>query len=92
MVSATHSHTGPVLVAAQLPADNPVKKSASEYVAKYEGVHGKGSVNAFGGYAWDAGILLANAAPGALKKAQPGSKEFRAALRDALDPKLRGLE
>jgi branched-chain amino acid transport system substrate-binding protein len=70
--------TGPVLVAAQLPADNPVKKSAMEYVGKYEAVHGKGSVNAFGGYAWDAGILLANAAPVALKKAQPGSKEFRA--------------
>ena len=28
--------TGPVLVAGQLPADNPVKKTASEYVAKYE--------------------------------------------------------
>ena len=27
---------GPVLVAAQLPADNPVKKSATEYVVKYE--------------------------------------------------------
>ena len=77
--------TGPVLVAAQLPADNPVKKSASEYVAKYEAVHGAGSVNAFGGYAWDAGLLLANAVPAALKKGQPGSKEFRAALRDALE-------
>ena len=77
--------SGPVLVATQLPADNPVKKSAMEYVGKYEGVHGKGSVNAFGGYAWDAGMLLANAAPVALKKAQPGSKEFRAALRDALE-------
>lgn len=77
--------TGPVLVAAQLPADNPVKKSASEYVAKYEAVHGKGSVNAFGGYAWDAGILLANALPVALKKAQPGSREFRLALREALE-------
>jgi len=77
--------TGPVLVAAQLPADNPVKKSASEYVAKYEAVHGKGSVNAFGGYAWDAGMLLANALPVALKKAQPGSREFRLALREALE-------
>lgn len=77
--------TGPVLVAAQLPADNPVKKSAGEYVAKYEAVHGKGSVNAFGGYAWDAGMLLANALPVALKKAQPGSREFRLALREALE-------
>ena len=77
--------TGPVLVAAQLPADNPVKKSAGEYVAKYEAVHGKGSVNAFGGYAWDAGMLLVNALPVALKKAQPGSREFRLALREALE-------
>ncbi len=77
--------TGPVLVAAQLPADNPVKKSATEYVTKYEAAHGPGSVTAFGGYAWDAGLLLANAVPVALKKGEPGSKEFRAALRDALE-------
>lgn len=77
--------TGPVLVAAQLPADNPVKKSAAEYVGKYEAVHGKGSVNAFGGYAWDAGQLLAEALPAALKKAQPGNREFRLALRDAIE-------
>ena len=77
--------SGPVLVAAQLPADNPVTKSASEYVTKYEGVHGKGSVNAFGGYAWDAGQLLANALPAALKKAQPGTREFRQALRTAIE-------
>jgi len=77
--------TGPVLVAAQLPADNPVKKAALEYVSKYEAANGKGSVSAFGAYAWDAGLLLANAAPVALKKAQPGSREFRLALREALE-------
>jgi len=77
--------TGPILVAAQLPADNPVKKAASEYVSKYEAAHGKGSISAFGGYAWDAGLLLGNAIPAALKKAQPGSREFRLALRDALE-------
>jgi len=77
--------TGPMLVAAQLPADNPVKKSANEYVSKYEAAYGKGSVSSFGGYAWDAGLLLANAVPSALKKAKPGSREFRLALRDALE-------
>ena len=77
--------TGPVLVAAQLPADNPVKKAAMEYVTKYETANGKGSVSAFGAYAWDAGLLLANTAPVALKKAPPGSREFRLALRDALE-------
>ena len=84
-VEGTLLPSGPVLVAAQLPNDNPVKKSAVEYVGKYEAVHGKGSVTAFGGYAWDAGLLLAQAVPAALKKAQPGSREFRKALRDALE-------
>ncbi|MDZ4254335.1 MAG: hypothetical protein U1A72_17345 [Sulfuritalea sp.] len=37
------------------------------------------------GHAWDAGALLQNAVPTALKKARPGTKEFRAALRDALE-------
>jgi len=76
---------GPVLVADQLPADHPVKKSAMEYVNKYEAAQGKGKVSTFGAHAWDAGLLLATAAPVAMKKAQPGSKEFRAALRDALE-------
>lgn len=76
---------GPVLVAAQLADSNPVKKSALEYIKKYEAAHGPGSVSTFGAHAWDAGLLLANAIPTALKKAKPGSKEFRAALRDALE-------
>ncbi len=76
---------GPVLVAAQLPADNPIKQVASDYVAKYEAAHGKGNTSTFGAHAWDAGILLQNAVPVALKKAKPGSKEFKAALRDALE-------
>ena len=76
---------GPVLVAGQLPADNPIKKVALDYTAKYEAAHGKGNTSTFGAHAWDAGLLLQNAVPVALKKAKPGSKEFRAALRDALE-------
>jgi branched-chain amino acid transport system substrate-binding protein len=76
---------GPVLVAGQLPDSNPIKKVALEYVGKYEGVHGKGSVSTFGAHAWDAGLLLQNAVPAALKKAKPGTREFRLALRDALE-------
>ena len=76
---------GPMVVAAQLPADNPVRKSALEYVTKYEAAYGKGSVSSFGGHAWDAGLLLQNAVPLALKKAKPGTVEFRRALRDALE-------
>ncbi len=81
----TRLPAGPMLVARQLPADHPVKKSALAYVDAYEKVHGKDSVSTFGGHAWDAVVLLEAAVPVALKKAQPGTKEFRAALRDALE-------
>ena len=76
---------GPVLVAAQLPNSNPIKKVALDYVTKYEAMHGKGTVSTFGAHAWDASLLLANAVPEALKKAQPGTPEFRKALRQALE-------
>jgi len=76
---------GPMVVAAQLPNDNPVKKTALEYVTRYEAAHGKGSVSSFGGHAWDAGVLLSATIPQALKKARPGTVEFRQALRDALE-------
>ena len=76
---------GPVLVADQLPAGHPVKKTALAYVAAYEAAYGKGSVSTFGAHAWDAGLLMSAAIPVALKKAQPGTAEFRAALRDALE-------
>jgi branched-chain amino acid transport system substrate-binding protein len=77
--------SGPMLVADQLPADNPVKKSATAYVRAYEAAHGKGSASTFGGHAWDAFRLLEAAVPAALKAGQPGSKAFRAGLRDALE-------
>jgi branched-chain amino acid transport system substrate-binding protein len=84
-VEGTFLPSGPVLVAEQLPASHPVKKSAMAYVTAYEAANGKGSVSTFGAHAWDAGLLMANAVPAALKKAQPGTPEFRAALRDALE-------
>ncbi|MFX5817446.1 branched-chain amino acid ABC transporter substrate-binding protein, partial [Acinetobacter baumannii] len=56
-----------------------------DYTAKYEAAHGKDSVSLFGGYAWDAGVLLQSAIPVALKRGKPGTPEFRAALRDALE-------
>jgi len=84
-VEGTVLPAGPVLVAAQLPANHPVRKSAQEFIAAYEAAFGKGSVSTFGGHAWDAGHLLAGAIPVALKKAQPGTPAFRAALRDALE-------
>jgi branched-chain amino acid transport system substrate-binding protein len=84
-VEGTFLPAGPVLVAAQLPDSSPVKKTALDYVGKYQAAYGKGSISTFGAHAWDAGLLLQNAIPIALKRTQPGTKEFRAALRDALE-------
>ncbi|HEU4458554.1 MAG TPA: ABC transporter substrate-binding protein [Methylibium sp.] len=84
-VEGTLLPSGPVLVASQLPANHPVKRSAMAYVNAYEAAYGKGTVSTFGGHAWDAGVLMEAALPAALKKAQPGTPEFRAALRDALE-------
>jgi len=74
---------GPMLVFEQLPDSNPVKKSSAEYVQKYEQKFGVRTT--FGGHLWDAYQLLAKAIPEAAKKAKPGTPQFRAALRDALE-------
>ncbi len=77
--------TSPVLVAAALPADHPAKAPALEYVKRYESANGAGTVSAFGSYTWDAWLELNQAIPVALKKGAPGTREFRVALRDALE-------
>jgi hypothetical protein len=74
-----------VLVAEQLPASNPVRKSALEYIHAYEGAYGKGSVSTFGGHVWDAGKVLAAAVPAALKARAAGHRGLPLALRDALE-------
>lgn len=75
----------PVLVAEQLPDDNPVKKVAMDYVRKYEAKHGPGSRTLFGATVWDAFLILQAAVPQALKAGQPGTPEFRRGLRDAME-------
>jgi len=77
--------TGPLIVAEDLPDDNPVKKVALDFVTRYEQTFGPGTRNAFAGYSYDAFLLLAAAVPVAAKTAKPGTPEFRVALRDALE-------
>lgn len=77
--------TGPVLVAEQLPATHPSKAIASQYVKQYETKYGANTRNNFGAYAYDAYLVLDAAVSAAVKKAAPGSAEFRSALRDALE-------
>lgn len=73
-----------MLVLPEIADSNPSKKVASDYIAAYEKLHGNKPAT-FGANVYDAGLLLQQAIPTAAKKAKPGTKEFRAALRDALE-------
>jgi branched-chain amino acid transport system substrate-binding protein len=84
-VDGAYLAVAPVLVAEQLPAQSPVRKPAMEYVTKYEGQYGAGTRSQFGSTAWTALNWMQAAAPVALKNAQPGTPQFRQALRDALE-------
>ncbi|WP_458217279.1 ABC transporter substrate-binding protein [Paracidovorax citrulli] len=85
-VEGTLFPTGPVVVARQLPDSHPVKAVAVDFVTRYEKKYGANSVTQFAGDAWGAWQLLDDAARRALKTgAQPGTREFRHAMRDALE-------
>jgi len=76
---------GPVIVPYQLPDSNPSKKIAIAFADKYDKAYGVGTHNQFAGHAHDVIVVLEKAIPLALKKAKPGTPEFRTALRDALE-------
>ena len=84
-VEGTLMAGGPMLVADELPGNNPVKAVAQGYIKAYEGKYGAGTMSTFGANTFDAGLLLQKAIPEAMKKAKPGTPEFRSALRDALE-------
>ncbi|CAB3706815.1 ABC transporter substrate-binding protein [Achromobacter pestifer] len=73
-----------MLVLPEMPDSNPSKKVASDYIAAYEKLNGSKPAT-FGANVYDAGLLLEKAVPLAEKAGKPGTKEFRSALRDALE-------
>ncbi len=75
----------PVLVAEQLPDASAVKKPAVDFVHRFEGKYGAGSRSLFAATMWDALLIVQQAAGQAIKKAQPGTPEFRGALRDSIE-------
>ena len=77
--------TGPLVVPEDLPDSHPVKKVALDFTQRYEKAFGAGTRNAFAGYSYDGMLLLNAAVPEAMKKAKPGTAEFREALRAALE-------
>lgn len=73
-----------MLVLDEIPDTNVSKKLAVDYVAAYEKANGSKPAT-FGANVYDAGLMLESVIPVALKTAKPGTPEFRAALRTALE-------
>jgi len=78
--------TGPIIVAEQLPADYPTKKIGLDFRAAFQKVNNAPTTDAFSAYSFDAWLVFADAAARAASatKAEPGTPEFRLALRDAI--------
>jgi branched-chain amino acid transport system substrate-binding protein len=84
-VEGTFVTAGPVVVAEQLPDGHPSKTLGMKFDAEYEKAYGAGSRNQFAAHSYDVYLVLDKVVPVALKKGKPGTPEFRAALKDALE-------
>jgi branched-chain amino acid transport system substrate-binding protein len=84
-VEGTFVVSGPAVVAEQLPDNHPSKQRAIDFVTKFEKAYGPGSRNQFAGHSYDFQIVMEKVIPVALKKAKPGTPEFRSALRDGVE-------
>jgi len=76
---------GPVVVAEQLPDSHPSKALGVKFNTAYEGQYGAGLRNQFAAHSYDVALILEKVVPEALKKGKPGTPEFRAAIKDALE-------
>jgi branched-chain amino acid transport system substrate-binding protein len=75
---------GPVIVAEQLPDTHFSKKISLTFRAAHLKAAGVPSTDGFSAYSFDAWLILLDAAKRAMATAQPGTPEFRTALRDAM--------
>jgi len=77
--------SGPAIVPEQQADTSETKAEGLAYVTAYEAKFGPNSRTQFGPHMNDAFLIIKKAIPEAKKKAQPGTPEFRAALRDAIE-------
>jgi len=84
-VEGTYVVSGPALLGEQLAENHPSKKQAMNFVVNFEKAFGPNTRNQFAGHSYDFQIAMEKALPMALKKAKPGTPEFRAAIRDSLE-------
>ena len=83
-VEGTVLAAGPMLVIDEIAEANPIRKVALNYISAYEKQFGQKPAT-FGANTWDSWLILERALPVALAKAKPGTPDFRAALRDAIE-------
>jgi len=76
--------SGPVMDPEDQPDSALTKKPGMALVKAYEAKYGPNSRSQFAGHSYDAFQVLERIVPVALKKAKPGTQEFRDAIREAL--------
>lgn len=83
-VDGTIFPAGPVVIADLLPDGHPSKKTGLAYIKAYEAIN-KSPFAGFGAHLADCTTLMFSGVQAALSKGKPGTAEFRAALRDAVE-------
>jgi len=76
--------SGPVMDPEDQPDSALTKKPGLALNKAYEAKYGANSRSQFAGHSYDAFLVLERVIPVALKKAKPGTPEFREAIRQAL--------
>jgi branched-chain amino acid transport system substrate-binding protein len=80
---------GKLIIADDIPADDPQKDVLTQYRDDYEAIYGNGTINTFGGHAWDA-LQMVVMALEELPVAEPYESadslaDARAAVRDSIE-------
>jgi branched-chain amino acid transport system substrate-binding protein len=83
-VEGTFLAASPMLVLSEIGDEVASRKVALDYIAGYKKLYDV-EPGTFGANIYDAGLLLERTVPVAAAKAKPGTPEFRAALRDAIE-------
>ena len=83
-VEGTIFPAGPVVVANLLPDSHPTKKAGLAYIKDYE-ANNKTPFAGFGAHLADCATLMLAGVQPVLAKGKPGTAEFRAAIRDAVE-------
>jgi len=77
--------TGPALVGDQLADSNASKAIVEQYRKAYKAANGEEPYDVFSAYAFDAWLVVANAAKQVPSNIEPGTPAYRTALRDAIN-------